>query len=361
MPKVTAAESSGEAVELRAEVDHFATQRQSNEGRTLNMVQDSEQQSTTMTLDRSPIQMHFDKNRVTGTISLPSRLESWQERVSSTEWLSTAIIHDLRNPLGTVYAGAEMLMDLDPAPAQVKRLATNIYRAAGRMRALLADLASASCGRKSTSEICKIRDVIAAASEMALPAAEAQGVQILHDVPDDIEVPLVRSRIERVFFNLITNALEAMPHGGKIGIGARKADNCVLIEVEDTGPGIPRGIRHRLFEPFVTAGKHNGLGLGLALSRETVLDHGGDMWVEPAQGARFVVRLPLRDPHRKESGNSDDPHGGQHPRLVEGGRERSAVARRAAADASPGRGESEGAGRRAVPAIRKSQAAGLST
>src|SRR5580700_10276010 len=67
----------------------------------------------------------------------------------------------------------------------------------------------------------------------------------------------------------------------------------MLIAVEDTGPGIPAGIRDRLFEPFVTAGKSHGLGLGLALSRETVLDQGGDMWTEPAAGARFVVRLPL--------------------------------------------------------------------
>jgi signal transduction histidine kinase len=112
-------------------------------------------------------------------------------------------------------------------------------------------------------------------------------------VPDDLAMPLERSRIQRVFFNLITNALEAMPHGGTIHIGARKADNCVLIAVEDTGPGIPRGIRERLFEPFVTAGKEHGLGLGLALSRQTVLDHGGDMWTEPASGARLVIRLPL--------------------------------------------------------------------
>jgi signal transduction histidine kinase len=112
-------------------------------------------------------------------------------------------------------------------------------------------------------------------------------------VPGGIEIPLLRSRMERVFLNLITNALEAMPKGGKIYIGARQTDNSVLIEVEDTGPGIPCGIRNRLFEPFVTAGKDHGLGLGLALSRQTVLDHGGDMWTEPASGARFVVRLPL--------------------------------------------------------------------
>jgi signal transduction histidine kinase len=261
------------------------------EGKILDMLQALEREPTTTARDAS--QMDLNDNRSTGTNPLPTRRENWQKRVSSIGWLSTSIVHDLRNPLGTVFAGAEMLMQLDPGSAHAKRLTVNIYHAASRMRELLADLAAVSCGRKSTPEICKIRDVINEASEAALPASEMQGVQILHDVPDDLAMPLERSRIQRVFFNLITNALEAMPHGGTIHIGARKANNCVLIAVEDTGPGIPRGIRERLFEPFVTAGKEHGLGLGLALSRQTVLDHGGDMWTEPASGARLVIRLPL--------------------------------------------------------------------
>jgi two-component system sensor histidine kinase HydH len=235
----------------------------------------SSEQRTTKVHDAPPLQMDFNENRATGTISLPLRSESWK-RVSSMGWLSTSILHDLRNPLGTVFAGAEMLMQLDPASTQGKRLAANIYRAAGRMRELLADLAGANCGNKSTCEICKIRDVIAAAAEAALLAEESQGFQIVHDVPEGLEIPVQRSRIERVFFNLITNAIEAMPYGGQIRIGARKA------------------IRDRLFEPFFTSGKDHGLGLGLALSRQTVLDHGGDIWTEPARGARFVIRLPLR-------------------------------------------------------------------
>jgi signal transduction histidine kinase len=247
------------------------------------------EQRTTKMLDASTIQTEFNENRATGTTSLPLR----SERISSMDWLSTSIVHDLRNPLGTVFAGAEMLMQLDPASTQGKRLAANIYRAAGRMRELLADLAVASCGNKSTCEICKIRDVVTAASEAAAAAAETQSVQILHDVPHGLEILVERFRTERVFFNLITNALEAMPHGGQIRIRASKAENRALIEVEDTGPGIPRAIRNRLFEPFVTAGKDHGLGLGLALSRQTVLDHGGDMWIEPADGARFVICLPL--------------------------------------------------------------------
>ena len=193
------------------------------------------------------------------------RAQSVPESMSAMDWLSTSIVHDLRNPLGTICAGAEMLMDLDSTPIQAKRLAANIHRAAGRMRELLADLTGVARGDRSTAEICDIREVIVAASEAALAAMERQGVQILLDVPEGMELPLTRSPIERVFFNLITNALEAMPGGGKISIGARKAGNSVLMELEDTGPGIPRCIRDRLFEPFVTADKHNGLGLGLGL------------------------------------------------------------------------------------------------
>ena len=258
------------------------------------MSEGSKQQRTTKTINASPIQNDFNENKATGTIPLLSDSERQQKCNSSIGWLSTSIIHDFRNPLGTVSAAAEMLMQLDPSSIQVKRLAANIYRAAGRMQELLADLAGATFGNQPVFEICKIRDVIATASEAALPAAETQGVRISHDVPDGLEMALDRPRMERVFFNLIANAVEAMPHGGKICIGARKADRCVLIEVDDTGPGIPRGIRDRLFEPFVTAGKDHGVGLGLTLSRQTVRDHGGDIWTEPAAGARFVICLPLR-------------------------------------------------------------------
>ena len=120
-------------------------------------------------------------------------------------------------------------------------------------------------------------------------------MRILLDELREIELPLARSRIKRVFFNLITNALEAMPGGGELRIGARKAGNHVLVEMEDTGPGIPHDIRDRVVEPFITSGKTNGLGLGLALSRRAVLDHDGDIWIEAAAGARFAVRFPLTE------------------------------------------------------------------
>jgi len=249
------------------------------------LLEGSEQRRSIETFDAPPIRMNFNEDFAT---------EHWQRRISRMGWLSTSMVHDLRNPLGTVVAGAEMLMQLNHAPTHVKRLATNIYRAAGRMRELLADLADASHSSKSAFEICDVRDLINAASEAAFLTAEKQKVQIRNDVPGGVDILLERSRMECVFFNLITNALEAMPHGGQIRIGARIADHCLFIEVEDTGPGIPEAIRDRLFGPFVTLGKDHGLGLGLALSRQTVLDQGGDMWIEPAAGARFVIRLRLK-------------------------------------------------------------------
>src|SRR6266436_8849844 len=157
--------------------------------------------------------------------------ENPQETISTIGWLSASILHDLRNPLGTICAGAELLMDLDSASTQVKRLAANMCRAAGRMRQLLAELAYVARDNVPTAEICNIREVIAAASEATLAATDHQSIQILLDVPDGIDLPLVRSHIERVFANLIANAFEAMPSGGTVRILARKTGTSVLVEL----------------------------------------------------------------------------------------------------------------------------------
>jgi len=218
-----------------------------------------------------------------------------QERISTIGRLSSSIVHDLRNPLAAIYGGAEIMVDSEIAPAQLKRLASNIYRASRRMQELLQDLVNVGRGKTEGAEICRLREVAGAACESLAPAADAQGVHVTLDMADSIELPLERARVERVFINLIGNALEAMPSGGGIRISAHTTPAGVVVEVADSGPGISPQIREHLFQPFVSSGKKNGLGLGLALSRQTILDHGGDMWVEsePGRGAHFFFRLPL--------------------------------------------------------------------
>jgi signal transduction histidine kinase len=217
-----------------------------------------------------------------------------QERISTIGRLSGSIVHDLRNPLAAIYGGAEMLVDTDLPPAHVKRLAGNIYRASRRIQELLQDLVNVSRGKSASPEMCRLREVAAAACESLASSAEAQKVALSNSIPPEIELPLERSRIERAFVNLIGNALEVMPDGGEVRISAAIENGAALVRVEDTGPGIAPEIRGKLFQPFVSAGKRNGLGLGLALSRQAVIEHGGDMWADagPGRGARLMIRLP---------------------------------------------------------------------
>ncbi len=216
-----------------------------------------------------------------------------QERLATIGHLSTSIVHDLRNPLAAIYGGSEMLVDGDLPPAQVKRLANNIYRGSRRIQELLQDLLDVSRRQTEAPEVCKLRDVIFAAAEPLLASAQSRRIDLEIAVPPNLELPLERARMERVFFNLCSNSLEALPDGGHLRITAVQEGENVLVQVTDDGPGIALQIKSQLFQPFVTAGKKNGLGLGLALSRQTVISHGGDIWAEPVpNGACFCVRLP---------------------------------------------------------------------
>lgn len=218
-----------------------------------------------------------------------------QERIATIGRLSTSIVHDLRNPLAAIYGGAEMLVDGGLSPAQVQRLSGNIYRSSRRMQQMLQELMDTGRGRNAEPEMCRLHDVVRAACAEVASAAEAQAVVIDTQVAEEIELPLERARMERVFLNLIDNALEVMPKGGRLTISAKTDGPAVVVRVQDTGPGVAQEIRTRLFQPFVTAGKKHGVGLGLAFSHQTVLDHGGELSVEAssAEGACFLIRLPL--------------------------------------------------------------------
>jgi len=185
-------------------------------------------------------------------------------------------------------------MDGDLSPDQLQRLAGNIYRSSRVINEMLQELVDVSRGRIHPPETCHLVDVIGAAVDILSATAAEHGVAISASMDEAIELPLERARIERVFLNVISNAIEAMPSGGQVSISATKNGDNILVEVMDTGPGIPEAVRAHLFQPFVTSGK-NGLGLGLALSRQTLLDHGGDLWIEnnASGGARFLLRLPL--------------------------------------------------------------------
>jgi len=213
-----------------------------------------------------------------------------------------SIVHDLRNPLAAIHSSAEMLVRSRLSQPQVHRIARHIYHASVRMRELLEEFLARSRGAEKKVEPSDVRELVTSAVDKIAVSAEAQSVHIVQVVPEGLVIALDRHRMHRVLVNLLVNALEVMPNGGTIHISAVSDHRSVLIQVRDTGPGITPEIRGRLFQPFATAGKANGIGLGLAFSRQAVIDHGGEIWAESSpRGACFAFRLPRTIPQRTVS------------------------------------------------------------
>jgi signal transduction histidine kinase len=215
-----------------------------------------------------------------------------QERIATVGRLASSIVHDLRNPLAAIYSGAEMMVDSELPPAHNKRLAENIYKASRRILEMLQELLDASRGKRGERESCNILDLV----QTAVVSQETAASHITFDVqvPEELEATVERTRMERVLVNLIANAVEVMPEGGTVSIHAGRENGSMHITVADQGPGIAKEMQGKLFQPFSSFGKRNGLGLGLALSRETIHDHGGEIWATPAtpRGAVFHIKLP---------------------------------------------------------------------
>jgi signal transduction histidine kinase len=238
---------------------------------------------------------------------------------ASSIWEITAIIHDLRNPLSAIRASAEMLIGPRLSDSQLRRVARNLYGASVRTEELLEEFLRRYRGTKTGVEPSDLHELVNSAVEKVALLAESQSVRIMENVPERLIIELDRRRIERVLVNLFVNALEVMPGGGTILVSAIRQDHSALIKVRDTGPGIAPEIRPRLFEPFATARKVNGLGLGLACSRQAVTDQGGQMWVEASQqGACFAFSLPVR----KAMPSQTEPH---FPRSAEQGAQSAAI------------------------------------
>jgi signal transduction histidine kinase len=217
-----------------------------------------------------------------------------QERLSTIGRLSTSLVHDLRNPLAAIYGGAEMLMDAQLNQEQVRRLAASIYRSSRRIQSLLAELQEVGRGAPSQTEPCRVLDLLESAIEESSELLQRHRTEVRLEVPAQLCVRGARAPLERVISNLLANAAEAMPEGGTVFIRSTVDEGRVVLTFHDTGPGVAPEIRDRLFEPFVSHGKRDGLGLGLAMSRKLVQQHGGDLWLEPSSsGACFRLALPL--------------------------------------------------------------------
>jgi two-component system CheB/CheR fusion protein len=205
--------------------------------------------------------------------------------------------HDIRNPLQAIVSATYLAKD-DLASLPQGEIKKNLIESmkeieeqAAYISKIVADLQDYSRPLKPFSQETDLRKLI---DNLLLTIETEENVEVISEIPDDIEKVTVDSDyLKRILTNLLMNAEQAMPNGGRITITARKEKGNCLITVEDTGEGIPEDIKPNLFKPLFTT-KAKGQGFGLAVSRRLAKAMGGNIIFESEKGngAKFTLTLP---------------------------------------------------------------------
>jgi signal transduction histidine kinase len=198
--------------------------------------------------------------------------------------------HDLRNILSTALLVSDRLeQSADPAVRAVAPKLIQTLERAIRLCQDTLDFARSRPTRPRLSSVPLSELVDEVLGALALP----ETVEVRNEVAPGAAARGDADQLHRVFLNLAKNAIEAMPEGGQLTFKGGSAGQKVVVEVIDTGPGLPRSVRERLFEPFAASTSREGSGLGLSISREIARAHGGELEVLATGAAGTTFRLSL--------------------------------------------------------------------
>jgi PAS domain S-box-containing protein len=216
-----------------------------------------------------------------------------QERLATLGQIAGSIGHELRNPLGVISNAVYYLKMSQPEANESMQEYLGIIETETRnSEKIITDLLDFTRGKVSQSEPVVVDRLVERVLER-YPAPAS--VTVTHKLPARLPKILADpGQVEQVLGNLVVNAFQAMPQGGRLTISAQAEDKMVGIVIRDTGVGIPAEIMDRLFEPLFTT-KARGIGLGLAVCRKLVEVNNG--WIEvaskPGKGSLFTIHLPI--------------------------------------------------------------------
>jgi signal transduction histidine kinase len=216
------------------------------------------------------------------------------------------VSHELRTPLTSIIGYLELLLEGEAGEISVdqRRFLGVIVRNARRLLRLVGDLLFAAQVESGTlslaQEAVDLEAVVCEAVQAGRPRAEQAQVELTADTEPIGELQGDPERLGQVLDNLISNALKFTPAGGSVTVGLHRRNGNAVVEVTDTGIGIPAAEQVRLFERFyrtssATERSIPGIGLGLSISRAIALGHGGAISVqsEEGRGTTFTVELPI--------------------------------------------------------------------
>ena len=221
-----------------------------------------------------------------------------RERLAALGELAAIVAHEVRNPLGVIFNSVGALRRaLAPSAGDAAFLLAAISEEADRLNRIVGDLLDfarpprPALAPTSVGEICEEAVATVSGARGAGGARYDVRLAVQRGLP---RVPVDRRMLRQALVNLLTNAEQAMPRGGRIVVEARLEAGSAVVGVRDEGPGIPSEIRNRIFEPFFTT-KATGTGLGLAVVRRILDAHGGEVTVTtgPGLGTQVLLHLPL--------------------------------------------------------------------
>lgn len=229
---------------------------------------------------------------------LQARAQSAQ-RLAELGTLTGGLAHEIKNPLSTVLLNLQLLQeDLDPRdPAQgrlVNRLGT-VSREAARLRDILDDFLRFAGKLELRKETVDLNRILEELADFFAPQAQLSRVQLrLKPAANPLLVELDPRLIKQVILNLMINALQAMQNGGELILSASKSGDYAVVDVIDTGSGIPPEVIDKIFTAYYST-KKGGTGLGLAMAQRTAHEHGGQLTVssEIGKGSNFRLTLPI--------------------------------------------------------------------
>jgi len=230
-----------------------------------------------------------------------------QDEITHTHLFLSALSHELKTPLTAIIASTGLLIEeLEKKhEATLLKLAQNISRSSVSLQNRLNELISLSKNKDESYGIAKkdfdFSMLAAEVADQVLSLAKQKKQTLNLEVAPYIKINADDQRIEQVLLNLLSNAIKFTPEGGQIFLRADKDGSRLVVNVQDSGPGIPNEEKRKLFVPYYHPSTDRsgipGLGLGLAISKQIVELHGGAIWVqsEVGKGSIFSFSLPIHE------------------------------------------------------------------
>ncbi len=225
------------------------------------------------------------------------------KKLAAIGTLASGVAHELNNPLNNIYLSAQVLAREAgmSCPPDVREAVNDILGQTGRVKRIVADLLEFARGREPQLRDIELNALIQDAYRHAGSSRDLS--QIRFSFSSDTSGTVLtadQGQLEQVFTNLFINAADAMEGHGSLAVSVKQESGAVAISVSDTGTGIPRETRDKIFEPFY-ATKDKGTGLGLAIVYNIIKKHGGDIAIESEEGrgTTFRITLPARKGEQK--------------------------------------------------------------